>query len=359
MAGWWRSPERTVAALLNPDPLTYRLTEVCLVCGGEQAYTALLARSRSMSKRVGARLRDGVAWRVEPVMTREMLDTLVCAIGLRSGLRARWVWNGEAVLTDNGDGQRWLRPDVRGLYAVGAFTTVGGYDWTWAEVTPPWPGGDVSAAGIVGLLTAPVPNTWPIANQIKAKAGILELADALHATDDRVVRERICHLLAHRERGDGALAIPALLEMLRAQHPGLRSEAADAIAQISTREGSDAVRAVATAAGAVALDALTVESDARARAMLAGALGALRYEPSIALLVALLADHDWLVRREAASALGALRAAVAEQPLQRALLSESDPHAAEAVRAALAAITGKALFVLSPSAARAWPLSLK
>src|SRR4051794_37137746 len=104
MAGWCRSPERIVAALVHPDPLTYRLTEVCLVCGGEAAYTALLARSRPISKRVGARLRDGDAWRVEPVMTREMLDTLVRAIGLGSGLRAQWVWNGEAVLTDNADG---------------------------------------------------------------------------------------------------------------------------------------------------------------------------------------------------------------------------------------------------------------
>jgi hypothetical protein len=339
--------------MLNPAPQTYRLTEVCLECGSEDAYPALLARGTSMRARVGVRLRDAVTWRVEPVMTREMLDVLVSGIGTGAGLRAQWVWNGEAVLSDSdaGDGgQRWLRPDAHGLYAVGAFASVGSYDWTWAEVTPPWPGGDVSAAEILGLLTAPVANGWPIANQIKAKAGIHELAETLHATDDRAVRERICYLLAGRRRGDGALAVPALLELLRDPHAGVRSEAADAITQITLREGSNAVRGAAPRVGDVALTALESESDGRARALLAAALGALRHEPSIPRLVALLADDDWLVRREAASSLGVLGAAAAELPLQRALVTESDAHSAEAMRAALAAITGKTLFTLSPSA---------
>ena len=110
-------------------------------------------------------------------------------------------------------------------------------------------------------------------------------------------------------------------------------------------------RAAAPGVGDAALTALESESDARARALLAAALGALRHEPSIPRLVTLLADDDWLVRREAASSLGVLRAAVAELPLQRALVKESDAHSAEAMRAALAAITGKTLFALSPSAA--------
>jgi hypothetical protein len=353
--------EGPIAAMLNPDPHTYRLTEVCLLCGSESAYPALLPRKRSVAKRVGTRLRDAVDWHVEPVMTREMLAVLVHGIGCESGLRAQWVWNGEAVLSDSAagdEGQRWLRPDARGLYPVGAFASVGGYDWTWAEVSPPWPGGDVSAAAIVGLLTAPVPNSWPIANQIKAKAGIHELAKALHATEDSAVRERICHLLAGRSRSDGAHAIPALLELLREPGAGLRSEAADAITQIAVGEGSGAVRAVAPLAGAALLTALERETDTRARALFAGALGALRHEPSIPRLLALLADDDWLVRREAASALGALRATAAELPLQRALLRERDAHTAEALRAALAAITGKTLFALSPSKAHA-PLNLR
>ena len=71
--------------MLNPAPQTYRLTEVCLVCGSEDAYPALLARGTSMRARVGMRLRDAVTWRVEPVMTREMLDVLVSGIGAATG----------------------------------------------------------------------------------------------------------------------------------------------------------------------------------------------------------------------------------------------------------------------------------
>jgi hypothetical protein len=341
-----RSGLGPIAAMLNPDPHTYRLTEVCLVCGSEAAYTALLARRRSVRERVAARLRDDSTWHVEPFMTREMLDVLVRDIGFDSELRAQWLWNSEAVLSDaaaGDEGQRWLRPDRRGLYAVGAFESVGSYDWTWSEVAPPWPGGDVSAGAIVGLLTAPVANTWPIANQIKAKAGIRELAKALHATEDGAVRGRLCNLIARRERGDAALAIPALLELLLEPDAAVRSEAADAIAQIAQREGSYAVRAVSPGAGQAVLTALACEADARARALLAGALGALRHEPAISVLIEQLEDDAWLVRREGAWSLGALRAPEAEVALHRALVRENDAQVAKAMRSALAAITGKHL----------------
>ena len=253
------TPRRARSPHAESRSQTYRLTEVCLECGSEDAYPALLARGTSMRARVGVRLRDAVTWRVEPIMTREMLGVLVSGIGTGAGLRAQWVWNGEAVLSDSDageGGQRWLRPDAHGLYTVGAFESVGSYDWTWAEVTPPWPGGDVSAAVILGLLTAPVANKWPIANQIKAKAGIHQLAKALHATEDRAVRERICHLLADRRRGDGALADSCIARAVRDPHAGLRSEAADAITQITVREGSNAVRAAAPGVGDAALTAL-------------------------------------------------------------------------------------------------------
>src|SRR3954447_6404678 len=238
MAGWRRSPERIVAALLNPDPLTYRLTEVCLVCGGEAAYAALLVRRRNARARLGSLLRDARDGYVRPFMTRAMLDALIRGVGLESDLRAQWQWNGEALLSDASQSQGTqllLRPDQHRLYAVGAFDSVGTHDWTWTEVTPPWPGGEVSAQGIVGLLTAPVPNTWPIANQIKERAGIVQLAGALHATEDVKVRMRICHLIGRRTLGDAVQGVPALLELLREPDADIRSEAADAIVQIARR----------------------------------------------------------------------------------------------------------------------------
>ena len=327
--------------MLNPAPQTYRLTEVCLVCGSEDAYPALLARGTSLRARVGVRLRDAVTWRVEPVMTREMLGMLVSGIGTGAGLRAQWVWNGEALLSDSdaGDGgQRWLRPDAHGLYAVGAFASVGSYDWTWAEVTPPWPGGEVSASTIVGLLTTPVSNSWPIANQIKERAGIVQLAGALDATEDSRVRVRICHLIGRRSLGDAVGAVPALLELLRETDADLRSEAADAIVQIALRNGSDAVRGAVPQAHDAIITRLADEPDPRARALLAAAAGALGCGQAVPLLVELLDDRDWLVRSEAASALGALHASTAENALHYALFGEADAQAAEAMRGALAAI---------------------
>ena len=155
------------------------------------------------------------------------------------------------------------------------------------------------------------------------------------------MRERICHLLRDRDRGDAPHAVPALLELLREPHAGLRCEAADAIRQIAEREGRNAVRVAAHDTAIAVAGALTRERDPRARAMLAGALGALRHEPAIPHLIALLADDDWLVRSEGASALGALRAAEGELGLQNALARETDSHAAAAMRTALATITGR------------------
>jgi hypothetical protein len=334
--------DRPRLIMLNPEPDSYRPTEVCLVCGGDTAYPALLVRRQPALARFRTRMRDAHSWHVQPFMTWKVLAAVMGEM-TRAGLRARW--DGDvAVIRDTTAGpagERRLAPDEHGLYAVGAFESVGSYDWTWAEIVPPWPGPDADARAIVGLLTAPVPNSWPIANQIRAKAGIHALAGALSATADVAARERICHLLGQRDRGDAALAIPALLALLHEPHAGLRSEAADAIGQIALREGRAASCAAAHDAGAIVAAALIRERDPRTRALLASALGALDHEPSIPQLIALLGDDEWLVRREAAAALGALRAAEAGFSLERALARERDGHAAEAMRVALATITGR------------------
>jgi hypothetical protein len=335
--------DRPSSVSMNPEPDAYRLTEVCLVLGGDIGHPALLLRRRSARARLRTRLRDVHDWHVEPFMTRTMLAALMGEIGRDTGLEVHW--DGDvAVIRDlsaGTRGERRLVPGEYGLYAVGAFETVGSYDWTWAEVAPPWPGPDVDARAIVGLLTAPVPNSWPIANQIKARADIHELARSLRATDEVAVRERLCHLLGDRDLGDAALAVPALVELLREPHAGLRCEAADAIRKIAEREGCEAVLAAADGIGDYLVGALTRERDPRARAMIAGVLGALRHEPATPQLIALLGDDDWLVRREGAWSLGALRAAEAEFGLEQALMRETDDHAAEAMRSALEAITGK------------------
>jgi hypothetical protein len=315
------------------------MSEVCFLGGGETGYPALLALGRSRLL-FGARLHGRPNWEVEPVMTREMLDSVVQDIGPAGDLRAWWEGE-EAVIADAATAdrrERRLKPDAAGLYAVGAFHDVGRHDWTWTEIAPPWPGDDADSRAIVGLLTAPVPDRWPIANRIKARAGIRELSGALSVTDDIAVRQRICYLIGHREPGDSALAIPALVRLLGAGDPGLRGEAADAIMRIAVGEGRDAVLSAAPDAGESVFEALCDEGEPRTRALLAGALGALRHEPGIPWIAGLLRDDDWFVRREAAWSLAALCASACTPDLRRARERETDSHAAEAMRAALAAL---------------------
>ena len=329
--------------MTNPHPQRYRLAQVCLVCGSEAGFAALLPRRGAARKRLRARLQDEVAVYVQPLMTQAMLEELVRVIAAGCGLRARWEGN-VAILSDSaaGGAERRVSSGRHGLYDVGEFTTVGGHDWTWVEVAPPWPGGVVDAGTILSLLRTRAANTWPIANQIKANAGIHALSQALRVAGDDAVRERLCHLLGHRERGDAAIAAPALLDVLDDAHAGLRGEAADALGRIALREGREAVLASAPRAGELVLGALIRERDERASALLAAAAGALRYQPAVPRLIELLADGAWLVRLEAAAALAALSAPEAGLSLQRALALENDPAVALAMRSALAAIKGPA-----------------
>ena len=276
-------------------------------------------------------------------MTREMLETLAGDLAASGHFEARWeddhLFLSEApAYGGQRDQQERLAPDGRGLYAIGGFRRLGTQDWTWTEIAPPWPGDDTDARGIVALLGAPVPDTWPIANRIKARARIGALAGALELASDAAMRERICHLIGRRGTADCVEAVPALLPMLRAPEPGVRAEAADAITHIALATSANAVRAHAGGAGACVLAALESERDERARALLAAAAGALRHEPALPLLIALLGDGDWLVRREAAWSLGALRAPSSAWELANALARESDAHAAQAMRSSLSRI---------------------
>ena len=110
--------------MLNPDPLTYRLTEVCLVCGSERAFPALLARRRPVRARLKTRLRDASSDHVLPYMTRDMLAVLIRDVGLDSEIQGSLgvEWRGEASPALRHAERRRLRPDARGLYAIGEFS---------------------------------------------------------------------------------------------------------------------------------------------------------------------------------------------------------------------------------------------
>jgi HEAT repeat protein len=319
-----------------------RVTEVCFLGGGEAGYTALLPARHSRLSRLRSHLRGRPDWEVEPFMTRQMLAALLHSLGASGRIEARWEGD-EAILAETSTGRRYqqrLAPDRKRLYAVGAFRRIGAQDWTWIEVTPPWPGPDTSAREIIALLTAPVPNTWPIANRIKARARIEALAGALDLAPEPALRERICYLISRRGAADCVVAVPALLPLLEAPEPGVRAEAADALGQIATTTSAAAVLSYAGDAGARVLAALTAERDDRARALLAAAAGALRHTPALPHLVLLLGDGDWLVRRESAWSIGVLGAPAATRALDHALAREPDAHAAEAMRAALVRIAG-------------------
>jgi HEAT repeat protein len=173
-----------------------------------------------------------------------------------------------------------------------------------------------------------------------------DLAAALHPTDDPRAHNILCYELQHRD--DGSLAIPALVRLLDNPCPRVRGDAADAILSALAREGADAALRLAPDLGDTLFAALEREDVWDAKAHLAGAMGELSHAPATAALIALLTDDNFLVRREAAWSLGALRAHDAATPLRQALQHESDPATADRMRTALAAIT-------DGDASEAWP----
>ena len=145
----------------NPNPRKYRVTEVCLSGGGETGYVALLKRRRSPLHALRMRRLGLHAGNVEPVMTREMLASLVREMA-DGELQAHWEGT-DAVVVDASDGA-WVenalvkvtvaevdRPSLRirsgrdGLYAMARSGVVGNFDWSWNEIIPPWPAGRVDA----------------------------------------------------------------------------------------------------------------------------------------------------------------------------------------------------------------------
>ena len=341
----------------NPDPRKYRVTEVCLIGGGETGYVALLKRRHSLLHAWRMRRLGLDAWNVEPVMTREMLDALVRDMA-DGELQAHWEGT-EAVIEDASD-EVWVEnalvavtvaeanrpslrisPDRAGLYAVARSQEVGSFAWSWNEIIPPWPAGRVGAEAILELLTAPSPDYRPIQKRIRARADIRELAAAIELTDDAALRKRLCYILYRREPSDSALALPTLLTLLTDNDAELRADAADTIIAIAHREGREAARAAAPDAGQAAFRALVIEDDDYARAMLAGAVGELHHEAAIPTLIDLLQHDDELVRRTTAWSLGKLCAAEAEPALRYALETETETFAAERMRNALTAIEGR------------------
>lgn len=171
-----------------------------------------------------------------------------------------------------------------------------------------------------------------------ARADMRELARAIELTDDTALRGRICFLLHLNPPRDSALVLPALLPLLKDSDSRLRGDAADAVLAIAHSEGHEAALAAAPDAGQAVFAALTRETGDFARAMLAGAVGQLDYEPAIPTLIDMLQLADAQVRRTAAWSLGDMRAAQAEPALRHALEAETDKYAAARMRDALAAI---------------------
>jgi hypothetical protein len=338
---------------MNPNPRKFRLTEVSF-SGGVEGYPALLRRGRALRRPLFARLRGYRQRGVELVMTREMLDAVVRDHQFDNELRMHWE-ESEAVVTDMSD-EEWIdktltplqrtdeqRPKQRiapgrdGLYRPGSFDTIGNYLWEWSE-TSPWPSGLVDAETILELFANPPPDSGTTHNRIQKLADIREIAHALELTNDPSLRKGLCYLLYWREPSDSSLALPAILPLLKETPASLRAQAADTILAIAHGEGSDAALAASPNAGQAVMAALETEDDDYTRAMLAGALGQLRYEPAIPTLIKLLAHPYDQIRRTAAWSLGDLRATQAAPALTTALTHETDKYAADSMRTALAAI---------------------
>jgi HEAT repeat protein len=113
------------------------------------------------------------------------------------------------------------------------------------------------------------------------------------------------------ERKSFPEAIPALLRLLDANDPHTRSSAALALGRLRAEEAAPRLVGVAQQ-----------DPIAWVRAWAVGALGDLRDQRTVPVIITLLQDPDWRVRRSAAVVLGELGDERAIHPLERGLAAE-------------------------------------
>ena len=179
---------------------------------------------------------------------------------------------------------------------------------------------------IISLLEEPTEDGIPVYREIRRRASVRNLIEALQIATSPLTRQNLCDILGERH---AVSALPTLVKALRDPSDGVRHSAADALAKIGKES-----------AGPALLDALWIEEDDGTRQMMALAVGAVRFGAAIPTLTGLLMDPSAKVRGCAAWSLGALEAKEAQIKLQQALAQETCSFAERSMREALGALGG-------------------
>ena len=183
---------------------------------------------------------------------------------------------------------------------------------------------ELTANRIISLLEEPTEDGIPVYRQIKRRASIRSLIEALQDATSPLTRENVCDILGERH---AVRAVPTLVNALRDPSDGVRSAAADALAKIGK-----------ASAGPALFEALQTEEEDGTRQIMILALGAVGFAPAIPTLIGLLEDPAAKVRGCAAWSLGALRAKQAAQWIQQSAERETSSFAQDYMREALRAL---------------------
>lgn len=180
------------------------------------------------------------------------------------------------------------------------------------------------AEQIIRLIEYETDDWRPLWHWLLDHAYVHELIKALRQTNNTDTRAYLCYLLGWRR---SKRAVPYVAIALHDPADSLRAEAADALAKIRSES-----------AGTELLTQLAVETGGGVKQMIALALGACGYRPSVPRLINLLKSDSGTLRGCAAWSLGELRAPEGESPLSDALETETDEYAIQQMKLALARI---------------------
>ena len=179
----------------------------------------------------------------------------------------------------------------------------------------------MDAYEIAKLLEEPIVDGMGAKKKIMHDAPIEEIIAALRQATQPLAKQILCEVLGKRHV---IQALPELMNALKDSSPGVRSEAADALAAIGDPQ-----------AGPVLLESYRNEEDRDVRVMLAVALGAVHYAPAIPDLIQALDDPYDTLQIEAAWSLGELKAISGKEGMQRVLLGQTSDYYKQFVQDAI------------------------
>ncbi|MEO8972148.1 MAG: HEAT repeat domain-containing protein [Ktedonobacteraceae bacterium] len=183
----------------------------------------------------------------------------------------------------------------------------------------------MDAYEIVHLLEEPTANRAQGKAKIINDAPIEEIITAMRQSTQPLTKQILCEVLGRRH---AIQALPELLHALKDSSPGIRSEAADALAAIGSPQ-----------AGPALLEGYRAEEDRDVRVMLAIALGAVHFAPAIPDLIQALDDPYDTLQVEAAWSLGELKAINGKEGMQRVLSRQTSDYSKKLVQDAISKLS--------------------